>query len=146
MRLTGLRVSRSHWSSHSPECLFSLKITSYTLHCTPSARALTASQDTASSDGWPAVLLGALPPGKPSPDSVRYREAAIGEALGQRLQQERKTIQARILITERVELCARAGLQQLLEGPHRVGQRPQEGLIASARSERLRDVGVNHYG
>jgi hypothetical protein len=32
------------------------------------ARALTASQDTASSDGWPAVLLGALPPGKPSPD------------------------------------------------------------------------------
>src|SRR5678816_1349180 len=40
VRLTGLRVSHSHWSSHSPECLFSLKITSYTLNCTPSPRTL----------------------------------------------------------------------------------------------------------
>src|SRR3989442_10346403 len=108
--------------------------------------ALTASQGTARSDGWPAILLGALPPGKPSPDAVWHRDAAIGEALGQRLQQERKAIQARIPITERVELRARAGLQQLLEGPHMVSKRQQEGLVASALSEHLCDVGVNHHG
>src|SRR2546430_7773492 len=51
MRLTGLRVSRSHWSSHSPECLFSLKITSYTLNCTPSAsRAIQLTQPNASAE------------------------------------------------------------------------------------------------
>src|SRR5207245_4950960 len=68
------------------------------------ARASTASQDTASSDGWPAVLRCALPPGKRSPDSVRHRVPAIGEALGQRLPQGSKTIHAVIAITKRVKL------------------------------------------
>jgi hypothetical protein len=44
-------------------------------------------------------------------DSVRHRDATIGEALGQRLQQERKAIQARVPIAERIQLLARARLQ-----------------------------------
>src|SRR5437870_11587803 len=45
IRLRALRVWRSHWSSRSPEYLVSLKITSYTVNCTPSTRV-------AASDRW----------------------------------------------------------------------------------------------
>src|ERR671923_143633 len=78
--------------------------------------------------------------------SLRYRDAAISDALGQPLQQLRKAVEAVIPLAEQVHLRAGAGVQQLLEGGHVIGKRQQQRLIASAMSEDLPDMRVDGLG
>src|SRR5919109_1680495 len=78
--------------------------------------------------------------------SLRYRDAAISDALGELLQQLRKAVEAVIPVAEQVHLRAGTGVQQLLKGGHVVNKRQQQRFIASAMSEDLLDMRVDGLG
>src|SRR5215211_1896169 len=80
MRLTGFRVWRSHWSSRPPVYLALLKITSYTVNCTPSYSKPVFNPSSTSA----GLHLSTHPPRNFAPQPASFLTPSVAVAMGAR--------------------------------------------------------------